>query len=118
MPAPTPEEITDPKEAELWRNLSRLYEAYSSEGFRSDVEADFTERTLSFLRVLSIAQGKLVDGFNLSLDNESKNNHIMLSCPHCNQNYVAKIGNNPLVRDGLTITPLPLSPDVEAEGEQ
>ena len=46
------------------------------------------------------------------------NNHIMLQCPHCEQTYEAEIGNNPLVRDGLTITPLPLPAEIEVEGEQ
>lgn len=49
---------------------------------------------------------------------QSKNDHIDLRCPHCHQVYTAKIGNNPLVRDGLTLTPLPLPVEVEVEGEQ
>ena len=44
--------------------------------------------------------------------------HIMLRCPHCNQQYEAQIDNNPLVRDGLTITPLPVEPETESELEQ
>lgn len=49
---------------------------------------------------------------------QPNNDHIELQCPHCHQRYVAKIDNNPLVRDGLTITPLPLEPDLESESEQ
>lgn len=48
----------------------------------------------------------------------TKNDHIMLRCPHCDQVYEAKIGNNLLVRDGLTITPLTVAPDVASEIEQ
>ena len=48
----------------------------------------------------------------------SKNNHIMLRCPHCAQTYEAVVGNNPLVKDGLTITPLPLSTELQVGGEQ
>lgn len=44
----------------------------------------------------------------------AENDHIMLRCPHCDQSYEAKIENNPLVKDGLTIIPLPIEPDVEA----
>ena len=46
------------------------------------------------------------------------NDHIMLRCPHCDQTYEAKIDHNPLVKDGLTITPLPVEIDVEDEREQ
>lgn len=44
--------------------------------------------------------------------------HIVLRCPHCGQKYEARLDNNPLVRDGLVIEPLPLPPDVESETEQ
>jgi hypothetical protein len=37
---------------------------------------------------------------------QSLNDSIMLRCPHCKEQYEARIGNNPLVKDGLTITPL------------
>lgn len=37
----------------------------------------------------------------------SRNDHVMLDCPNCQQTYEAVLGNNPLVRDGLTVTPAP-----------
>lgn len=43
--------------------------------------------------------------------------HIMLRCPHCDQLYEAKIDNNPLVKDGLMIEPLPVEIAVESELE-
>lgn len=46
---------------------------------------------------------------------EPKNSHIMLRCPRCDQQYEAEIGNNPLVKDGLTITPLPIEIPIESE---
>lgn len=45
-------------------------------------------------------------------------NHVILRCPHCDQRYEAEISNNPLLKHGLTITPIPLLPDVETEVEQ
>lgn len=44
--------------------------------------------------------------------------HIMLRCPHCDQQYDAEIGNNPLAKNGLTITPVPIEVAVESETEQ
>ena len=55
---------------------------------------------------------------NMSIKSEPNNNHIMLRCPHCDQLYEAVIGNNELVRDGLTITPLPIEIPIESEIEQ
>jgi DnaJ-class molecular chaperone len=49
---------------------------------------------------------------------QPENRHIMLRCPHCNQEYEAEIGNNPLIRDGLFIKPLPIEIPVESEIEQ
>lgn len=44
--------------------------------------------------------------------------HIMLRCPHCDQKYEAELGNNPLVKEGITITPVPIEIPVESEIEQ
>jgi hypothetical protein len=52
---------------------------------------------------------------------DTQDRHIMLRCPHCNQTYEAKIDNNPLIKNGLFITPLPVEPvelEVESETEQ
>lgn len=45
-------------------------------------------------------------------------NHIMLRCPHCNEQYEAELGNNPLVKDGITITPVSIEPEVATDVEQ
>jgi hypothetical protein len=55
--------------------------------------------------------------FMLMSEPESER-HIMLRCPHCERHYEAVVGNNPLVKDGLTITPLPIEIPVESEIEQ
>jgi hypothetical protein len=46
------------------------------------------------------------------------NDTITIRCPHCDQEFNAKIDNNPLVKDGLMITPIPVEPSVESETEQ
>lgn len=43
--------------------------------------------------------------------------HIMLRCPHCDQQYEAKIVKNPLLR-GISIEPIPIETPIESETEQ
>jgi hypothetical protein len=46
------------------------------------------------------------------------NDTITIRCPHCDQKFDCKIGNNELVKDGLMITPVPIEIPVEVETEQ
>jgi len=46
---------------------------------------------------------------------ETNNSHIMSRCPHCNQEYEAAVDNNPLVKNGLIINPLPVEIPVESD---
>jgi hypothetical protein len=52
-------------------------------------------------------------GFSLEPEKQSMENgfvversYMQLRCPHCEKTYEVEIGNNPLVRDGLTIRPI------------
>lgn len=52
------------------------------------------------------------------METEPNNNHIMIRCPHCDQRFEAEIGNNELVKDGITITPLPVDIPTATDTEQ
>jgi hypothetical protein len=44
--------------------------------------------------------------------------HIILRCPHCDEQYEAAIDDNPLVQHGLMIVPLPVPVEEPSELEQ
>lgn len=44
--------------------------------------------------------------------------HIMLRCPHCERQYEAEIDNNPLMKNGLMIIPVPIEHPLESNVEQ
>lgn len=47
--------------------------------------------------------------------NEIVGKHIDIFCPYCRQRFENEIGINPLIKNGLTITPLPVKIEVQAK---
>lgn len=54
MPAHAPDHITDPRERQLYRDLSRVYEDYCGGS-----EQDWPRATESFVRVLDVLKARI-----------------------------------------------------------